>query len=62
MVAGTMAMLALPQFTEVLSSQRYSDLKRSELLKERQQAKDYAMEESLRGWIRNVGDDFDLST
>jgi hypothetical protein len=61
MVAGTMATLALPQFTKVLASQRYSDLKHSEVLRERQQVKDDVKGEALRGWTPNSGDDFDLN-
>lgn len=41
----------------IAESKNYAALKHSPLLLEREQAKDIAKKEALRGWAKNVADD-----
>ncbi|KAI5275117.1 adenosine-deaminase domain-containing protein [Aureobasidium subglaciale] len=50
-------LLAQPGLVAVLNTQSYADIKASEMLADRQTAKQTARNLSLQGWKRNTGDD-----
>ncbi|KAL9117767.1 MAG: hypothetical protein Q9187_005696 [Circinaria calcarea] len=52
--------LAIPAFAHAVASPRYSDLKKTQPLENRRIVKEDARREALKGWVRNVEDDFEL--
>jgi len=54
------ALLAIPVLTRALSSLSYAILKDIELLENRRRVKAETREVALAGWVRNVGDSFEL--
>jgi len=54
------ALLAIPVLTRALSSLSYANLKDIELLENRRRVKAETREVALAGWVRNVGDSFEL--
>lgn len=54
------AFLGIPELKCVSDSVRYGQLKECDLLQSRREVKEDVRRLVLKGWIRNVGDDFDL--
>ena len=52
--------LAMPAFTHLATSSRYSDLKQADMLNQRRIVKEDVTGEALAGWIPNVIDDFEI--
>lgn len=50
----------LPSLQGILCLQKYSHLKDSEMLEHRSEVKRAVRTGALQGWIRNIGDDFEL--
>ena len=59
-VIGVFKALALPAFAHLLKTSKYSELKQSDLLKERRRVKQDSTRGALVGWIPNTMDDFEL--
>jgi tRNA-specific adenosine deaminase 1 len=53
----TAILLAQPALVAVLDAKSYADVKTSNMLADREAAKQIARDSSLQGWKRNVGDD-----
>ena len=53
--------LAIPTFAHTVAGSTYNDLKKTNLLENRRIVKDDVRREALKGWVRNVDDDFDLT-
>ena len=54
------ALVAIPALTRALTSLDYAQLKDTELLDDRRRVKAETMSLALAGWVRNVGDYFEL--
>lgn len=52
--------LAIPAFAHAATSPKYSDLKDTQPLENRRMVKEDVRRKALKGWVRNVEDDFEL--
>lgn len=57
MAAQIAGMAGLPLLVEVFGKHNYQNIKRNEALATRREVKDNVKRESLKGWVKNVGDD-----
>ena len=61
-VLDVLKILAIPAFDCAMTSSRYIDLKETQVLEDRRIVKEEVRTEALKAWVRNSGDDFELST
>lgn len=59
-VVEVIVLLGVPALRRVLSHSNYTSLKEDNMLKDRSHVKQVVRDQSLTGWIRNAGDDFEL--
>ena len=59
-VMEVIALLGAPALQRVLSHPKYAALKEDDTLDDRSRVKDAVMNQALKGWIKNDGDDFEL--
>lgn len=57
---ASLKLLALPAFFHVLCAKTYKVAKQANLLEQRQQVKSDTELEALKGWMRNIDDDFEI--